>query len=457
VVFGFGFLMTVYRFLAAFTRSTSIRRLAWLMIAAGGGLGWLLASLGKTRWLGSPPLDLFLAEGFAFLALYGFPHVSAAQSLLLGSLLCLLKAWSVPSTPAYLRLRDPELNTDQQIEHIPDRQRAAQPAFHAKPPVSLTWAALTGLLWLAMGFIIPFYVAVAWAVAGAAWVTRWLRRRPDPAVLLREARIAGLAGLISGPVVLYSAWIFTRDPVYATWAAQNQILSPHPLHYVAAYGMPLTLAAFDVREAWNDRGKTWLALAWVAVVPLLVCLPVNLQLRLLTGVQVPLSLLAARGAAKLWTTGRRWLVLVLLPPVIATSLFLLITSSIWMTSRPFPSFRDVGEIAALDWLAVRAQPGDVILTAYDTGAYLPARVHARVLAGHDLEAVQAEEKKARIDRFFDPATEEAWRKQFLTTYRVAYVFWGPAERHLGDFDPDTMGGLSQVYRVEEYSLFTVER
>jgi hypothetical protein len=128
-----------------------------------------------------------------------------------------------------------------------------------------------------------------------------------------------------------------------------------------------------------------------------------------------------------------------------------------MTSRPFPPFRDSAEIAVLEWLAARAQPDDVVLTAYDTGAYLPARVHARVLAGHDLEAVQAEEKKKLIDRFFDPAADDAWRKQFLTNYRVDYVFWGPAERDLGDFDPDTVGYLSKVYQAGQYSLFTVER
>jgi hypothetical protein len=251
--------------------------------------------------------------------------------------------------------------------------------------------------------------------------------------------------------------MFTRNPVYATWAAQNRILSPHPLHYVAAYGLPLTLAIFSVKEAWNDRGRTWLALAWVAVVPLLVYAPVNLQLRLLTGVQVPLSLLAARGAARLWKTGRRWLTLMLLPPMIATSLFLLITSSVWITSRPFPSFRDTVEMVVLDWLAARAQPDDVVLTAYDTGAYLPARVHARVLAGHDLEAVRAEEKKERIDQFFDSAADDVWRKQFLANYQVDYVLWGPAERNLGSFDLNTAPYLNLAYQAGQYSLFRVER
>jgi uncharacterized membrane protein len=84
-------------------------------------------------------------------------------------------------------------------------------------------------------------------------------------------------------------------------------------------------------------------------------------------------------------------------------------------------------------------------------------VNARVLAGHDLEAMDAEEKKALIDRFFDAATDDAWRRQFLTRYGVDYVFWGPAERRLGDFDPNTVRYLSQAYQAEQYSLLTVER
>jgi hypothetical protein len=308
-----------------------------------------------------------------------------------------------------------------------------------------------------MGLIIPFYVAVAWAVAGAGWVVLCLRQRLDPATLWREALVTGLAALISTPVVVYSLWMFSSDPVYAAWAAQNQIPSPHPAHYLAAYGLPLSLAAFAVKDVWNGQGGSWLAVTWVAIVPLLVTLPVNLQLRLLTGVQVPLSLLAARGAAKLWRTGGRWVTLVLLPSMIATNLFLLTSSSVWMTSQPFPSFRDRSEVALLDWLSTHAQPQDAILTAYDTGAYLPARVNARVLAGHDLEAMDAEEKRALIDRFFDTTTDDAWRQRFLTRYGVDYVFWGPAERDLGDFDPRTVRYLSQAYQVEQYSLFTVER
>jgi hypothetical protein len=307
-----------------------------------------------------------------------------------------------------------------------------------------------------MGIIVPFYVAVAWTVAGTLWLTLSVRQQPGFSFRWREGMVASLAALISAPVVAYSAYVFTRDPVYATWAAQNQIPSPHPVHYLAAYGLPLVLAAFAARATWRDDGWGWIALSWVAVVPLLVYLPVNLQLRLATSVQIPLSLLAARGTARLWRERRRWLALSLLAPMVPTSWFMLTSSAAWMISRPAPSFRDTAEVVTMDWLDAHAEPDAVVLTAYATGAYLPARVNARVLVGHDLEAANAGKKNELVARFFDTTAEESWRKAFLTTYSVDYVFWGPVERHLGEFDPRGASYLDQVYDVKPYAVFAVK-
>ncbi|OQY19501.1 MAG: hypothetical protein B6I34_09515 [Anaerolineaceae bacterium 4572_32.1] len=406
VLLGLGLLLTVYRFLAAFTEQIVVRRLTWLMVTFGGGLGWLLVALGQSSWLGAPPLDFYLPEGFAFLVLLGFPHLAAAQSLLLWGLLFLLKTWREYPNP----------------KHV----------------------ALTGFLWLLMGLIIPFYVPVAWAVMGAAWLALALRRK---SVLWQEGLAAGAVALISAPIVAYSAWIFTHDRVYATWAAQNLILSPHPLHYLAAYGVPLVLAALAVRDAWRDEGPAWLPLAWVAVVPVLVYLPFNLQRRLVEGVQVPLSLLAAWGAARLWRSRRRWLVVALLATMLPTSLILLAGSSGWMLARPAPVFRDSAEITALDWLAERVAPDNVVLTAYDTGTYLPVRAGARAFLGHGLETVDADEKEALVVRFFDVTATDSWRQQLLEKHDVDYVFWGPSERALGDFDPAQAAYLRQIYNL----------
>jgi hypothetical protein len=427
---GLGLLLTTYRFLAALCASVAVRRLAWLMVAFGGGLGWLLLLLRQSNWLGSMPLDFILPDGFTFLVLYSLPHLALARTLLLLGLLVMWKAW-----------------------HILDGS-GATPMGRPTRSTSHRWAILAGLLWLLMGLIVPFYVAVVWAVTGAAWVVLGIRSgRPR----WREALAAVLAGLVSIPIVVYSAWTFLTDPVYALWAAQNLVLSPHPLHYLAAYGIPLAFAGLAAGGAWHSQGPEWLALAWVAVVPLLIYLPFNLQRRLVEGVQVPLSLLAALGITRLGVRGTRLrivtgIVLVVLP---LTNGLLVLGNSLALQGLPAPIYRVADEVAVLDWLSAMVDPDDVVLASFETGNYLPVRVGARVFVGHGPETIRADEKRLLVARFFDPDTDDAWRQELLSEYGVDYVFWGPSERRLGAADIEATPYLHRAQEIGEYAIFEV--
>jgi hypothetical protein len=439
-VFGLGLLVTVYRFLAAFTERVAVRRIAWLMVTFGGGLGWLIVALGESDWLGFTPLDFILPEGFTFLVLYAFPHIALGRTLLLWGILFLLRAWG-----AELEISD------------------------LQSPISrVKWAAFTGLSWLLMGLIVPFYVPVAWAMMGAAWLVLCVRQRR---VMWREAWLGGVPVFISASVVVYSLWVFGSDPVYAVWSAQNLILSPHPLHYLAAYGVPLLLAAFAVHGAWRSERPAWLALAWVGVVPFLVYLPFNLQRRLVEGVQVPLSLLAAWGLGQISNlepratsdkrqaaSVRRWLIVsVVLVALSLTNVLLVAGNALVLRRCPASVYRDVAEIVALDWLDQQVEPDDVVLSSYETGNYLPARVWARVFVGHGPETVRFAEKMALMRRFFDAATDNAWRQDLLQEYSIDYVFWGPAERQVGGFDPQAPAYLREIYQASGYTIFEVVR
>ncbi|MBN1811581.1 MAG: hypothetical protein JXA14_07080 [Anaerolineae bacterium] len=432
-VFGLGLLLTVYRFLAAFTEQVAVRRVAWLMVTFGGGLGWLIVALGQSDWLGFPPLDFILPEGFTFLVLYAFPHIALGRMLLLWGILFLIRAWDV-------EFEIPNLKS--QISR-------------------LRWGSLTGLSWLLMGLIVPFYVPVAWAVMGATWLVLCVRHRR---VMWREGWLAAIPALISAPVVAYSLWVFSSDPVYAVWSAQNLILSPHPLHYLAAYGVSLLLAAFAVLEVWRSEKPAWLTLAWVGVVPFLVYLPFNLQRRLVEGVQVPLSLLAAWGLVRIsnlksqTSSLRRWLVVsVVLVAMSLTNVLIVSGNCLTLRWRPAQIYRGVAEVAALDWLGERTEADDVVLSSYETGNYLPARVWARVFVGHGPETVYFAEKKALMARFFGAATDDVWRQDLLDEYGIDYVFWGPAERRVGSFDPHAAPYLRAIYDADGYTVFEVEQ
>ena len=221
--------------------------------------------------------------------------------------------------------------------------------------------------------------------------------------------------------------------------------------------MPLLLAALAVRDAWRDEGPAWLALAWVAVVPLLVYLPFNLQRRLVEGVQIPLSLLAALGVAKIsnLNLNLNLITAITLTVLSSTNVMLVAGNCLALRARPAPIYRDAGEVAALNWLDGQVEPDDVVLTAYETGNYLPARMGARAFIGHGSESVRAGEKKALVSHFFDVTTDDAWRRQLLARYGVDYIFWGPAERALGTFNPHEATYLRRVYKAGGYTVFGV--
>ena len=407
-----------------------MRRLTFLIIAFSGGFGWLLLLIGQPNWLGSSPVDLILPEGFTFLVLYAFPHIALGRTLLLSGFIVL---WTNPS---------------------------------------LRRSAIAGLCWLAMGLIVPFYVAVAWAVACAAWLAVTLSRR---VIVWGETIQMALACAIAAPVVVYSLVVFTVNPVMRQWSAQNLILSPHPLHYVMGYalvGLLAILGAVHVLRRRDARSGTLRLVAWAVVVPPLLYLPFNLQRRLIEGWQVPLAILASLGLARFvlpaWRRATlvqwlirfprysvrglsRWALTLILLAMIPTNILLMGSGMLAVLARAAPIFRDGGEVKALDWLATRVTYDDVILSSYEAGNYIPARVGARVYIGLGTETARIEDKRAAMKRFFDPLTSDEWRAQFLRDGNITYVFATPAEQ----FTPGNARSLSPVYQAEGYTIYQV--
>ena len=419
VAFGLVLLLTIYTFIARFTPEVTTRRLAWALTAIGSGTGWLLTLLGLSNWLGAMPLDFWVPEAFVFLVLYSLPHLALAETLLLWSLIWMLDSFE---------------------------QKRFGP----------TWKA--GLAAAGMALIVPFYAGVLAAALGAFLLALSIRIRRIPWFMVGQT---ALVGAFTAPIVAYNAWVFTANPAFRQWGAQNTILSPHPLHYLLGY-LPLLIPAVPgAILAFRERDSRWLLpLAWLLVVPLLLYLPFNLQRRMIAGVQIPLALLAARGLLW-WVQGRTrtwridvaaWVALAALSNV------LLVTGSLIEVSRQAPPiFRPAAEIAAMDWLGRQAEPDDTVLSAFETGNLIPARTGIRVFIGHGPETLYFDEKQEAVDRFFGAATDDAWRQELLAEYGIVYLFYGPDERALGDWNPTGAPYLAPVYDQQGYTIYQVKK
>jgi len=295
------------------------------------------------------------------------------------------------------------------------------------------------------------------------------------AIVWSELLHSALACLIASPVVLYSLIVFTVNPVMRQWSAQNLILSPHPLHYVMGYALVGLLAlggAAYVLRRHDARSVTLRLVGWAAVVPPLLYLPFNLQRRLIEGWQVPLAILASLGLVRLvlpaWRRAplvrwlirfprysvrglSRWALTLILLAMIPTNILLVSSGTLAILARTAPIFRKGGEVRALDWLATRATYDDVILSSYETGNYIPARVGARVYIGLGTETARIEDKRVLMKRFFYPATPDEWRAQFLRDARITYVFVGPEDNSFHN----SASSLLAVYQAEGYTVYKV--
>lgn len=396
---------------------------AYLLAIFGSGLDWALFPWERFDAASSIPIDFRMPEAHIFFSAMTFPHVALGIALVLASFWLWRK---------YLG--------------------------------SKNWndvAALAAAI-LLICIIYPFFVLLLSGVLGTDWVLASYRSRK---ILWRQGLALGAAFAPSFPLNLYYVFVLQTNSVFRVWNEQAATLSPNPLHYLLAYGVLIALALLLLHG--QERHKFMILWVWIAVVALLLYAPLGAQRRFVQGVQVPLAILASAGLYRVlfprlekanWFQRlvsrpnysrvgleRFAVVLLLLALSTANLVVLLKLSDLTAIEQPAAFFVPRAEVAAIDWLGANTRRDDPILAAYWTSGYIPARSGNVVFAGQRYETNRFDEKRLLVEKFFDVSTDDAFRRNMLTQYRIAYLFWGGQERALGDFDPAWSDYLEQVY------------
>ncbi len=420
VVCGFLMLVVLYRFIAHFIEPVRVRQVAFLLATAASGLGWLTEIVAPTPPGGVSPMDFWLLDGFTYLAVLTVPHFSAAIGLLLLIYLLLLR-----------RAEGPRL-----------------------------WeAGLAIVASLALGLIHPYALLLADLLPVLYWGAGALRARR---VNRRGLATVAAMGAAQAPLLAYDLWVFRTQPVFAAWSAQNVTLSPPLPVYLWGYGVLLALGAVGV-VTWVRQNGPELAfpVLWVGLVAVLVYLPWNLQRRFLEGVQVPLGLLAGVGLAQItdggWQMARGKRLALALAVALAAMSNLYLTAGLTMAAgaRAPALFWPADVLAGVDWLGENTSWEETVLSSFEVGNLIPARIGHRVVLGHWIETLDYGEKREAVARFFAAATPDAERQRLLERYGVAYVFHGPYERALGGFDPAQADYLSPIFTEHDVRIYRV--
>ncbi len=376
---------------------------AWLLALVGGGLGWLPWLWGRLTL----PFSWYAPEAFGFLIPLGLPHLALARALLL--------LWLTQGIKA----------------------------LRAETPAPRGWW-LPLLLGWAHGFALAF--VLLWGL-GLALVAR--RHRATSIPLQRFLLGSFLAAL---PWLGYIAWL-QRDPFIQAWTRQNILPTPAWPDLAWAYAWVLPWAVRGWRHLAHQRPPEAHFLLWWLFTGLLAAhLPHPLQRRFLEGFWIALSLLVALGASPRPKTLRLLTGIALVGPLLFW-LGLILTA--WRPAPP--AFRPAAQVRAFLALGAHARPGDGVLAAYDTGNALPAWVPVRVPLGLGPESVHFTRWEQRVRTFFSATLDDQQRQRFLRHWDIRFVFYGPAERGLGPWNPHQAAFLQPRYTEGAYAVYEVVR
>lgn len=376
---------TLYNFCTLLFEEMRTRWLALWLLSFGSGLGWLALFFNRF----TP--DFWVAEAYPYLAAYANAHFPLGLALQLYLL-----------APLHL---EKKLSQQQRVKIV-------------------LAAALLSLVY-------PFGFAQLGAVIFASLVLKAIRRAATGIVMQRLLLVV----LGGGPFALYQLWIVNTHPVLAIWNAQNFTPTPPLFDLIIAFSPVLLLAIPAAVLAWQMRKTRFDTLIlWILVSVVLMYLPLNLQRRMISGLYIPLALLALFGLEQLSRKWRRWswLGALLLIFSIPTNLFVLLSGINSAQSQDSAIYIQRSERVAFEWLSQNAPEAALVMASPESGLLLPAYSHVRVLYGHPFETVKAEEKEAKVVDFYSSSSGAA---DLLKEHEVEFVLYGPRESQLGDL-PD---------------------
>jgi hypothetical protein len=432
-VAGGSLLWALYRLLALLLPDIPRRRTAFLLTTFSAGLGWVWVALKYSLANGNLlfPQDVYIAEGNTFLCILGFPHFAFAATFIVLSFEFIWRGWTYKRTKSFV---------------------------------------IAGILALLLSWMHAYDLIILYGITGVFGVLVWIRDRAFPWRLFWGGVIV-VALSCSGAV--YAVILTRTDPLWKEILAQFTnagIFTPSPFHMGMLFGLPLLLAilawiGLAWRKQWQDTHL--FVMAWFVGNLVINYIPTVYQIHMLNGWQIPIMILAAmalhdflipavsRRRPAMSAQASRWIVAACLLAVLPTNLYLWSWRFIELSRHTYSYYLARDEIAGLEWLKQNAPPADIVLASETIGQYVPAISGNTAFLAHWAQTVNYYDKVAQVINFFDLAGSDAGRAQTVGTYHVAYIFWGPAERLLGAYDPAAVAWLFPAYANPQVTIFQV--
>lgn len=415
-------LYALYSVVAAAFPDRQRRRLGFLLVVLGGGVGALTGSHLDILGYHYVSLDVAVSGAVGMDALNLAPHILLA---------CLGMAWL-----ALLWVRQ---------EAVP---RAAN---------VLAAAAAT----LAISAAYPQMAVLGGAVAVVG------------ALLVRRARVSTLAAAVVAaavPYAVYGLYLRQSNPVFKAWPPQSDIDVGDPLSLLLfGHLVMLPFVVFAMVRLWRRRadlggglGMAGFCATWVVVMTVLMYVPglPAVMHRLYYGSFIPFGVLAADG---LWSwsrdrprPSRRLLLYPAMLMCVAGAQAVAEGFAIPLLHRDDLALYFPADEARVLTAAAAQRPGGgaLVLNSYLSGLFVPGLSRQDTYIGFPFETLDLESKNALVAHLFGSRDPDEVRRLARST-GARYLLWGRYEAGFGGTDPGVLAGWRVVSRSGSAVLYEV--
>jgi hypothetical protein len=212
----------------------------------------------------------------------------------------------------------------------------------------------------------------------------------------------------------------------------------------------------------RDDTELFVAAWFVAHLPL-VYLPVDFQIHLLLGWQVPIAIFAARAiatrlapavASRTWLTWQSAVVLLVIV-TFATNAYLLAWRFVELGRHDAPYFMSDNDVAALDWLDGHATRNDVVFSDPEIGQFVPMSSDARAFVGHWANTLDYGDKRNLVASVFSADATPDAREAAFAKYGVTLVVARPGNGQGSGLFSASDPGAQLVFQQGDVAIYRV--
>lgn len=429
LILGYLFLWLLYLFLTKVFLEVKWRKIAFLVLCFGSGLG--VFTVGRDwsenylyEHLGS---DIWVSEGNTFLTLAHSPLFILSQLLIL-----LIFWWTI-----------------ERFETAKYKEALAM-----------------GLAVAFLGILHPYDLFIIFSVTGGWFLFKSFKNRQW---FKSRLKIAITICLAAGIAPVYFYWLKLANPAFAGWLIQNETLSPRLFNYLLGYGLIFILyfsAIFKTIKS-GDKYLFFLSL-WSVINWFLLFIPIQFQRRLANGFHLTLTIIAVFGLERLagYLTKKNIfrfkflklsLIQIFIVLLVSSTVFFLGAETILILWDRYAIYLPQENYQAMVWLKSNVSDDEVILSSAPTGNVIPAYTGRKVYLGHGHQTNNWREKLNFVNNiFFNTNNFDGQKFKWLKNQKIDYLFFGFYEKKISKFNPFEKDYLKLVWQQGQAAIFKVK-